>query len=180
MMGKVCRSFARYLATSLLACALPACAQTVKYEGRPIAGIQFVPAEQPLTTSELANAVPMKPGAPFRLADVHAAIERLYATGNYQDIQVDAEPAAPPASGVAIRIITRNSWFVGNVAAIGHVSDPPSRGQLVNVTRLDLGSLSLKRTSNLRNGPSSAYLPAMACTRAMYTPSCLMIRARSR
>jgi len=132
MMGKVWRIFAGYLAVSLLACARMAWAQT-------IADVQFVPPEQPLTPAELANIVPLSKGAPLRLADVHAAIERLYATGAYEDIQVDAEPAPAPAGGVTVRIITKNSWFVGNVAVEGHNSDPPNRGQLVNATRLNLG-----------------------------------------
>ena len=139
IIGKVCRSFAFYLATSLLACAQVVWAQTARYEGQPIADIQFVPQEQPLTAAELANAIPLKKGEPLRLADVHAAIERLYATGAFDDIQVDADPAPAPASGVIVRIVTKNSWFVGNVAVLGHISDPPSRGQLVNVTRLSLG-----------------------------------------
>ena len=139
MMGKVCRSCAFYLATSLLACAQVVWAQTARYEGQPIADIQFVPQEQPLTAAELANAIPLKKGEPLRLADVHAAIERLYATGAFDDIQVDADPAPAPASGVIVRIVTKNSWFVGNVAVLGHISDPPNRGQLVNVTRLSLG-----------------------------------------
>ena len=139
MMGTVYRSFARYLAMSVLACAQLVWAQTARYEGQPIADVQFVPPEQPLTAAELAQAVPLKKGTPLRLADVHAAIERLYATGAFEDIQVDGEPAPAPAGGVIVRIITKNSWFVGNVAMEGHISDPPNAGQLVNVTRLNLG-----------------------------------------
>ena len=41
--------------------------------------------------------------------------------------------------GVAIRFITRNSWFIGAVDISGAVSIPPSTGQLENATRLDLG-----------------------------------------
>ncbi len=139
MMGMVCRSFACYFATSLLAFAQAVCAQTAKYEGQPIADVQYSPAEQPLTAAELANTVPLKKGEPLRLADVHAAIERLYATGAYEDVQVDGEAAAAPANGVILRIVTKNSWFVGNVAIQGHISDPPNAGQMVNVTRLNLG-----------------------------------------
>jgi outer membrane protein assembly complex protein YaeT len=139
MMGKVCWSFARYLAASLLACAQLAWAQAPRYEGQPIADIQFVPPEQPLTAAELAHIVPLKKGEPLRLGDVHEAIERLYATGAFEDIQVDAVPAPVPASGVTVRIITKNSWFVGNVAMQGRISDPPNAGQLVNITRLNLG-----------------------------------------
>jgi len=138
-MMKVFRSLARNLAVPLLACAQVVWAQAAKYEGQPISDVQFVPPEQPLTAAELANIVPLKKGAALRMADVHSAIERLYATGAFEDIQVDAQFAAPPASGVTVRIITKNSWFVGNVAIEGHISDPPNRGQLVNVTRLNLG-----------------------------------------
>jgi outer membrane protein assembly complex protein YaeT len=139
MMGKVCWSSARYFAALLLACAPPAWAQAAKYEDQPIAGIQFVPPDQPLTAAELSNILPLKKGQPLRLVDVHAAIERLYATGVYDDIRVDGEPAAAPASGVIVRIVTKNSWFVGNVAVLGRISDPPNAGQLVNITRLNLG-----------------------------------------
>ncbi len=130
MMGKVRLTLAGFLTLSLLA------AQTAKYEGQPIANIQFVPPEQPLTSAEMANLLPLKKGEPLRLADVRAAIERLYATGDFEDIQVDAEPAS---TGVTLRILTKNSWFIGNVAVEGRISDPPNRGQLVNVTRLNLG-----------------------------------------
>ena len=95
MMGKVWRSFAGYLAVWLMACARVVWAQT-------IADVQFVPAEQPLTAAELANIVPLKKGEPLRLADVHAAIERLYATGAYEDIQVDADPAPALISAGAV------------------------------------------------------------------------------
>jgi len=138
-MGTVYRSLARYLTMSLLGCAQMVCAQAARYEGQPIADIQYVPPEQPLTAAELANIVPLKKGAPLRLADVHAAIERLYATGAFEDIRVDADAAPAPAGGVIVRIVTKNSWFVGNVAVLGHISDPPNAGQLVNVTRLTLG-----------------------------------------
>jgi outer membrane protein insertion porin family len=129
-MGKVRLTLAGFLTLSLLA------AQTSKYEGQPIADIQFAPPEQPLTSAELANLLPLKKGQPLHMADVRAAIERLYATGDFEDIQVDAEPAA---TGVTLRIVTKNSWFIGNVAVEGRISDPPNKGQLVNVTRLNLG-----------------------------------------
>ena len=136
MMGKVRPRFAGCLTTLGLACAVILSAQTATYEGRRIAGIQFVPPDQPLTAKEIEGLLPLKKGAPLRMADVHAAIERLYATGAYDDIQVDAEPAG---ADVLLRILTDNSWFIGNVAVLGRISDPPNRGQLVNATRLNLG-----------------------------------------
>ncbi len=119
-----------------LACAQMLLAQTSRYEGRRIAEVQFVPPQQPLTAEEINSILPLKKGEPLRMADIHAAIERLFATGTYADIQVDVEPQG---SDVVVRILTRNSWFVGNVGAQGRISDPPNRGQLVNASRLNLG-----------------------------------------
>ena len=98
MMGKVRRSIARYLAASLLVCAPTLWAQAAKYAGQPIAEIQFVPPDQPLTAAELNDAVTLKKGTPLRLSDVHTVIENLYATGDYEDIQVEADSF--PSSGV--------------------------------------------------------------------------------
>ncbi|HWQ55435.1 MAG TPA: POTRA domain-containing protein [Bryobacteraceae bacterium] len=114
----------------------PALAQGARYEGRRIATIQFVPQEQPLEPAEINQMLPLKIKAPLRMADVEASIERLFATGRYEDIQVDAQPHG---EDVIIRFITRASNFIGHVSVAGDLPDPPNRGQLVGATRLDLG-----------------------------------------
>ena len=78
----------------------------------------------------------MQINQPLRIADVRASIERLFATGRYADIQVDAQPYN---RGVIVRFITKNSWFIGHVSVAGSLSSPPNPGQLENATRLDLG-----------------------------------------
>jgi outer membrane protein insertion porin family len=110
--------------------------QAQKFEGLNVVNIQFDPMNQPLEASELYEILPLKRGQPLREADVRASIQRLFATGRYADIQVDAEPYN---GGVIIRFITRNSWFIGSVHAVGKISDPPHTGQLENATQLDLG-----------------------------------------
>jgi outer membrane protein insertion porin family len=111
-------------------------AQPQKYEGLNVVNIQFDPADQPLDAGELYTILPLKRGEPLRTADVRASIARLFATGRYADIQVDAEPYN---GGVIIRFLTKNNWFIGNVHVSGKLSDPPNRGQLENATQLDLG-----------------------------------------
>jgi outer membrane protein assembly complex protein YaeT len=111
-------------------------AQYRKYEGQPVVNIRFEPAEQPLEGAELFEMLPLKRGQPLRMSVVRASIERLFATGRYRDIQVDAEPYN---GGVIVKFITSNSWFIGNVSVSGSVADPPNRGQLANASRLDLG-----------------------------------------
>jgi outer membrane protein assembly complex protein YaeT len=112
-------------------------AQASAYEGKPVINILFEPREQPLEPSEIAEILPLKRGQPFHMSTERAAIERLFATGRYADIQVDAEPYD---GGVIVKFITKNSWFIGNVTAFGHISHPPHAGQLVSTTRLDLGA----------------------------------------
>src|SRR5450759_5531726 len=122
----------------LLAAAQPRSllAQYQKYEGQPVVNIRFEPAEQPLEGAELFEMLPLKRDQPLRMSVVRASVERLFATGRYRDIQVDAEPFS---GGVIVKFITANSWFIGNVSVSGNVDDPPNRGQLSNATRLDLG-----------------------------------------
>jgi len=122
----------------LLAAAQPRSllAQYQKYEGQPVVNIRFEPAEQPLEGAELFDMLPLKRDQPLRMSVVRSSVERLFATGRYRDIQVDAEPYN---GGVIVKFITVNSWFIGNVSVSGNVDDPPNRGQLSNATRLDLG-----------------------------------------
>ena len=122
----------------LLAAAQPRSllAQYQKYEGQPVVNIRFEPAQQPLEGAELFEMLPLKRGEPLRMPVVRASLARLFATGRYRDIQVDAEPYN---GGVIVKFITTNSWFVGDVSVSGKVEDPPNRGQLANATRLDLG-----------------------------------------
>ena len=111
--------------------------QTTSMEGRSVIGVTFDPAVQPLETSALNGLIPFHTGQPFHAADAQRAIEALYATGRYEDIQVDAEPAA---DGVSVKFITVNSWFFGHVEIHGDVSDPPNPGQLLSVAGLALGA----------------------------------------
>jgi outer membrane protein insertion porin family len=107
------------------------------YEGQPIAHIRFDPPTQPLASTDLGHVVAFSEGEPLRLADVRAAIKRLYGTGEYSNIEVDTEPAP---GGVTLLFRTTSQWFVGPVEVKGKISLPPNSNQLVNASRLDLGS----------------------------------------
>lgn len=129
---------------SLLACgilvttALPqiAVAQYQQFEGQQIAVIRFDPAEQPLDADELHRILPLKAGEPLKADNVRAAIARLFATGRYADIVVEAQPYD---NGVAITFLTKHRWFVGGVRNAGDIDPPPGANQLSNAGNLDLG-----------------------------------------
>ena len=99
--------------------------------------IAFDPARQPLDPDEISAILPVRRNEPYHTADIRDSIGRLYATGRYQDIQVDATLAD---GGVALRFITKNSWFTGHVGVESDISEPPGPGQIVNAARLDLGT----------------------------------------
>ncbi|HEY6391403.1 MAG TPA: POTRA domain-containing protein, partial [Bryobacteraceae bacterium] len=107
-----------------------------QYEGKTIAGIQFDPEKQPLTKAQLLAMIPLRAGQPLRSADVRDAIQRLYATGDYAEIAVDA---TLETGGVTLKLITKPSFFIGHVAVKG-VPEPPNEGQLVVATQLQLGA----------------------------------------
>jgi outer membrane protein insertion porin family len=111
-------------------------AQYQKFEGMTIANIQFQPKDQPLEAGELHDLLPVRIGSPLHIGDVRSSIERLFATGRYADIQVDAQPYD---SGVALTFITRSAWFIGSVSVGGNVSSPPNIGQIENAANLGLG-----------------------------------------
>src|SRR5438067_1351799 len=114
----------------------PLLAQYQKYEGVTITIIRFDPPGKPLEASELHDILPVKMGQSLHIADVRSAIERLFATGRYADIEVNAQPYR---DGVALTFVTKASWFVGSISILGKVSSPPSIGQLENASALNLG-----------------------------------------
>ncbi|HWB99512.1 MAG TPA: BamA/TamA family outer membrane protein [Bryobacteraceae bacterium] len=131
---------ARYLILSLASTyPLLLCAQTSQFLGKRIAVIQFEPEQQPLEASELHDILPMKSNTPLTMEQVRASIERLYATGRYDDIQVDAVSLG--GNDVVVRFLTRPRWFVGHISVYGDISSPPNAGQIANATRLELGQI---------------------------------------
>ncbi|MBK5292772.1 MAG: hypothetical protein JJE04_13990 [Acidobacteriia bacterium] len=78
------------------------------YQGLPVLEIQFEPEMQPLPKDEIARLLPIQAGDLLRLEVVGLAIEKLYATGRYEEITVDATRRE---SGVVLRFLTKGAWF---------------------------------------------------------------------
>jgi outer membrane protein insertion porin family len=110
--------------------------EALKYEGLPIASIDFDPVDQPLTSQELQHRLPFHPGASFHEAELRQAIQNLYSTGRFADIAVDAKKTG---DRVALRFLTQRAYFVGSVQVNG-VKQPPNNGQLTSAAKLRLGT----------------------------------------
>lgn len=123
---------------ALLLC-LTAWGQTNRFEGQTIREVRYEPAQQPLSAPDLERVQHVRAGEKLRTGNVASTIDAMFATGRYEDVQVDAAPA-PGADGVVVRFITRGTRFVGHVGAAGKVKAPPDEGQLVNATNLELGT----------------------------------------
>lgn len=105
------------------------------YEGKKILSVELAP--QPGGQAPLPADLPLKAGTPYSAANVRAAIERLFVTGRFSDVAIDAESRD---DGVAIRILTTANLFIGRVAVFG-VAHAPNPGQLENATKMDPGTL---------------------------------------
>jgi outer membrane protein insertion porin family len=114
----------------------PALELSDRYLGRIIKRIDFNPAAQPLTREELDRLLPLHAGSPLRREDIRQSLQKLFETGRFADIAMDAETMG---DGVAVRVSTQFAYFVGGVGMEG-VVDPPNRNQLLTASKLELGA----------------------------------------
>lgn len=116
-------------------------AQDRAYFGKRVSQVVYVPAKQAADPIDLDRDQLVKTGAILRPEDVAATIDRLFDTGYYQDIQVDAEPdPAKPGSAVVVRFLTTARQFVGHQAVTGKIKNPPNEGQLLSAMHFTTGT----------------------------------------
>ena len=106
------------------------------HEGQTVAFIEFRPVGQPYSRVVLDELLAVKPGKALTRADVRASIQKLYVTGRFIDIQVEAEDSA---QGLKLIIATQPAFFVSQVSVIG-TKEPPNEGQLAGAAKLPLGA----------------------------------------
>ncbi len=111
------------------------------WEGRTVVAIRHSPetaGEPVLSAAELADLSVQKVGEPYDSSLIRETIQRLYATGRFEDIRAEAEESSTPPRGVIVTFLTRGRYFVGSVRVSGAPS-PPTEGQLQSATQLQLG-----------------------------------------
>lgn len=140
-------SFPFRIATGLIALAiglgagagrLPAQDSAAELEGLPVLAVRHQPVNAqvpPIEPAALERMVALRPGESYSSRKIRESIDRLFATGRFADIQVDA---ARQAGGVALTFLTSGRYFVGAVEVRG-VEAPPSESQLRAAARLRLG-----------------------------------------
>jgi len=107
------------------------------FDGKVVKSVRYDPPNQPIDSRDLKNMQIVQVGEALNRKQIAATIDRLFASGLYDDIQVDGEPSG---NGVALRFITRARRFIGHVGAQGQISEPPSRAVIISDSQLTLGA----------------------------------------
>jgi outer membrane protein insertion porin family len=128
---------ARICFISLVALLAAATGQAQDFRGRTVTSVQYEPASQPLDSRDLQAMQLVRAGQPLNPDQVATTIDNLWASGDYDNIEVQAEASG---TGVAIRFVTQARWFIGHVGAEGHIDDPPSRSVITADAMLTLGT----------------------------------------
>ena len=113
-------------------------AQGGELEGIPVLSVRHQPANSqapPIEPEALDRIVTQRAGEPYSSRKIRESIDRLFATGRFADIQVDA---AREAGGLVLTFLTSGRYFIGGVSVRG-VEAPPSESQLRAAARLRLG-----------------------------------------
>lgn len=105
------------------------------FTGKRISAIRYAPETQPYSLSMMEQLNPLKAGEEFDGRKISTAIERLYETGRFYTVDVDAVLSGDE---VILEFRTEPAWFVGKVAVNGS-TDPPNISQLISASRLELG-----------------------------------------
>jgi outer membrane protein insertion porin family len=105
------------------------------FAGRRISTIRYAPETQPYSLSMLEQMNPVKAGDVFDSRQISAAIAKLYETGRFYTVDVDASLSGEE---VILEFRTEPAWFVGKVTVNGSV-DPPNDSQLIAASQLELG-----------------------------------------
>jgi outer membrane protein insertion porin family len=108
----------------------------------PYIGLTIDRIEFPGVSSEeapnMVAATALKVGEALTRENLHEAMQALYATGRFSDIQAEADRT--DTAGVRLRFLTVGNFFVGMVRIEG-VSVNPSANQVASSTRFQLGEL---------------------------------------
>lgn len=106
------------------------------YMGLTIRGVFFEPASQPLSRDQIGLLVQLRVGDVLDRNRLSQAIERLYASGRYQTIEVDAQKEE---GGVVLTFRTTSTYFTSRLDVTG-VPEPPNESQMLRNTPLEPGT----------------------------------------
>ena len=129
---------------------LPALNGAAKYEGEIVREIQFKGIAG-TNSAMLRGLLLVKESEPLEPDELRESIRVLYATGRFSSLHVEAEPAS--GGGIHLTFVSTENYFNGDVTVEGlNPKSQPKAHQLVNASKLDLGSLFAEDNLKLLHG----------------------------
>jgi len=107
------------------------------YEGERVMDVQFPGVTSEHDLREFQALVVQPAGQPLDRDLIRQSILKLYATGRFSDIRVEATRSA---GGVSIAFVTVQAFFIGRVTVDG-TPDRPTPSQVVNASKLQMGTV---------------------------------------
>jgi len=134
----------RLLVSVLLSCPLAGFSQEIApaseaisgYEGLPVADIGLPQVEPESDRKWLVALITQHVGESLDRDRVRDSIKALYATGRFENIEVEAEKTAD--GKVSLSFVTSPNYFVGDIYVIG-APGQPTANQIANASKLQLG-----------------------------------------
>jgi outer membrane protein insertion porin family len=108
------------------------------YQGLILEEIRWPNVPDEVDRKRFRELIPQQAGAPVDRDLIRESIHKLYGTGRFADIRVEAERMQD--SKVALSFFTAPNYFVGEVDVEG-VPNRPTAGQVVNASKFQLGEL---------------------------------------
>lgn len=119
--------------------ALVSLSAVTRFEGLRVSGIEFRGFSQDdRVMQHLQTLVAQQSGQPLDKLKIRRSIQALYDTGKFSNIRVEAERSAQDE--VQLVFIASENYFIGVVSVEGQPRRP-TRSQLVNATKLQLGEV---------------------------------------
>ncbi|MFB3916038.1 MAG: POTRA domain-containing protein [Terriglobales bacterium] len=113
-----------------------------RYRGLPVREVKLSGVQETeRVLQQLRELIVQEPKRPLDPDRIRQSLQALYATGRFADIQVEADRT--PQDEVDLVFRARDNYFVGSVTVDG-TPKRPTRAQLVNASRLQLGELATR------------------------------------
>jgi len=115
----------------------PSFGQSPSMKARKLLELSISLKSSRLAAADIQRAQTLRVGDLFHASAVASTIDGMFATGRYEDIQVDA---VPEGDGVTVRFLTQPARFIGHVSTSGKYLGSPNRAQIIAAGKFDLGA----------------------------------------
>ncbi len=118
---------------------MPAPSAFAHMQGARVTAVNFRGLHSPFAEAQIHDLIAQKVGEPLDKNKIRDTLRALYATGRFENIDVQAVRASD--GSVALTIYATENFFNGDVGILGRPRHAPSDTQFLNASKLNLGEL---------------------------------------